>query len=233
MIDFKELVNYKKSNIGIFLGCGQSINDITKEQWDIIDKHDVWTLNDFLYHWYVPDFYHVELKSQEYGWNELWRQRKLAKGSSYNNVKFIVNKDHCDHILPAISEHPMIFGYPRVVVRKNVDCVHVPNMATHSNNASFTLVLDLLSKMNYEKVILFGVDMKHSRYFWTDTDKYGNTHCNTNNNLPKNKPHATATRVLNFVLNVADKWFDNELYIGYKESLLYDKKLPYMNMKDI
>ena len=28
LIDFKELVKYKNSDIGVFLGCGDSINDI-------------------------------------------------------------------------------------------------------------------------------------------------------------------------------------------------------------
>jgi len=230
LIDFRKLVDYKKSDIGIFLGCGSSINDITDEQWAIIDKCDTWTSNNFLYHWFIPDFYHVELKSERHKWIKLWKQRKLLKLSSYDKVKFIVWQDHCDHILPAIGKHPMIFGYPRLTLKRNTEFKHVDDMATHSQIASLTLVLDLMYKMKYKKVILFGVDMKHSKYFWTDTDEFGETHCNTNANLPHNKPHTTASKTVDFIMEISKRWFNNTLYIGSKKSLLYDKKLPYMDI---
>ena len=63
LIDFKKLPEYKKSDYGVFLGCGSSINEITQKEWEIIDSCDTWVSNNFLYHWFIPDFYHVELKS--------------------------------------------------------------------------------------------------------------------------------------------------------------------------
>jgi len=231
LIDFKKLIEYKKSNYGIFLGCGSSINDITGVQWKIIEKCDVWTSNNFIYHWFVPDFYHLELKSGKQEWLDLWRRRKLEKGDSYNKVKFIVNRDHCDHLLPQIGDHPIVFGYPRKVWKSNSSCKRNLNFANHSNNASFTLVLDLLSRMNYEKVVLFGVDLKNAKYFWTDNKEFGETHCNTNKNLKKDSMHTTALRVLNFTCDVSYKWFNRKLYLGYKKSLLSTVGIPYINIE--
>lgn len=231
LIDFKTLIKHKKSDYGIFLGCGNTINEITKKQWDIIDKCDVWVSNNFLYHHYVPDFYHVELKSGKKDWLKLWRQRKAEKGDTYNDVKFIVNADHCGHILPQIGDHPMIFGYPRKVWKNNSSAKRDLDYGNHSNNASFTLVLDLLTRMKYKKTILFGVDLRQSTYFWTDKPEFGKTHCNTNKDLPKHAPHTTASRVPRFVQIINNRWFNKSLYLGYKKSLLSDYGIPYINIE--
>lgn len=231
LLDFRILPQYKKSEYGIFLGCGATINEITQKQWEIIDKCDVWVSNNFLYHWYIPDFYHLELKSSKTRWNKLWRQRKLEKGSTYNDVKFIVNRDHCGHLLPQIGDHPMVFGYPRNVIKSNYTGKRNLKYANHSNNASFTLVLDLLSRMKYKKTILFGVDLRRSTYFWTDRKDFGKTHCNTNKDLPKNQPHTTASRVPRLVQVVKDKWFNGTLYLGYKKSLLVEYEIPIIDIE--
>jgi len=231
LIDFKTLPDHKGSDVAFFLGCGDSINDITVEQWDIINENDVWTSNNFIYHPFVPDFYHVEMKSGQPDWIKLWGKRKRQKGSEYDDVKFIVNAGHCGHILPAIGDHPQVFGYPRNVVKNNKNAQRKDDMATHSNNASFTLVLDLLDKMKYDKTILFGVDLKRSTYFWTDTKEFGKTHQNTNKGLAKTAPHTTASRVPQFIKKVAKHWFRGSLYIGYKDSLLYDIGLKYIDIE--
>jgi hypothetical protein len=231
LIDFRKLPEYKSSDIGYFLGCGETINDITEKQWEIIGDGDVWVSNNFHYHWFVPDFYHVEIKSGMPDWIELWKKRKLEKGSDYDNVKYIVNRDHCDHTLYAIDYHPTVFGYPRKVIKSNNRGKRYKAFANHSNNASFTLVLDLMSRMKYEKTILFGVDLRVSTYFWTDRPEFGETHQNTNKGLAKTDTHSTATRVPRFVEVVKDKWFGGKLFLGYKKSLLIDFSVPYIDIE--
>jgi len=232
LIDFKTLINYKGSDYGVFLGCGSSINDITKTQWDIISTCDVWVSNNFLYHWYIPDFYHLELKSGKVKWCDLWGRRKAEKGDTYNDVKFIINRDHCGHLLPQIGEHPMVFGYPRKVWRNNNRCRRDKDFGNHSNNASFTLVLDLMSRMGYKKTILFGVDLKNPKYFWTDSKDFGKTHCNTNKDRPMHTTHTTAGRVTEFVRNANKEWFNKSLYLGYEKSLLSEYGVPVINIEN-
>lgn len=232
LIDFKTLPDYKKSDYGVFLGCGSSINDITDRQWELIDKCDVWVSNNFVYHWYVPDFYHLELKSGKVSWCELWKRRKHEKGATYDDVKFIINRDHCGHLLPRIGEHPMIFGYPRKVWRNNNHANRDLNFGNHSNNASFTLVLDLMSRMKYKKTILFGVDLRDPKYFWTGKrKKFGKTHCNTNKDLPVTAQHTTASRVINFAKVANKKWFRGTLVLGYEWSLLSAHGIPVIDIE--
>lgn len=231
LIDFKKLPEYKKSEYGVFLGCGSSINAITKNQWKAIEQCDVWASNNFLYHWYIPDFYHVELKSGKRQWLKLWKERKAEKGETYDDVKFIVNRDHCEHILPQIGEHPMVFGYPRKVWKSNNRAKRNLKFGNHSNNASFTLVLDLLSRMKYKKTILFGVDLVNAKYFWTGKREFGKVHCDTNKDRPKKAPHTTAGRVPHFVQTCRTLWFKDTLYLGYEKSLLNQYGIPVINIE--
>ncbi len=234
MRDFLELPKYKGSNIGFFLGCGETINDITPKQWDIITSNDVWVSNNFLYHPLVPDFYHLELKSGKQDWLDIWKMR-YAKRTDYDSVKFVVNKGHNDHLLYALDgEPPWIFGYPRRVVKRNDDCSLKEDCATHSNNASFTLVMDLMFKMGYEKIIIFGVDLKHSRYFWTGNKNFGKTHVQTNAGRSHTSNHLTAGRVLKYLKTFNKRQMKRQTYIGYTDTMLHDKKiLKYINIEGL
>ena len=223
MIDYKELPKYKKSNTGVFLGCGVSIRNITWKQWEIITKYDMWSLNDWHYHPISPDFYHIELKSSRDDWNQIWENVHKSKQKQYENTKFIVNRDHCEHILPRLGDMKYIFGYPQEVKdgRKS-------NKSDSLSSASATLVIDLMRQMGYEKIIIFGMDLNTSAYFWTDTDEYGKTHTNTNKDRNISQPHTTMQTVMGFLPSFAMK-HNLPIYVGYKETALYPS-LPYIDI---
>ena len=223
MIDYKELPKYKGSDTGIFLGTGISIRNITDKQWKVIRRHDTWSLNDWHYHSFVPDFYHVELKSYMDEWNQIFENTHKAKLKQYENVKFIVNRDHCEHILPRLGKMKYIFGYPQEVKmgRKS-------NLSDSYSSCSATLVIDLMYKMGYKKIIIFGMDLNTTAYFWTDINEYGETHINTNKNKPIDEPHSTIGTALNFVPSFS-LTHSIPIYVGYKETALYPT-LPYTDI---
>jgi len=35
----------RTSDTALFFGCGPSINDITKDDWEVLKKYDVWAVN--------------------------------------------------------------------------------------------------------------------------------------------------------------------------------------------
>jgi hypothetical protein len=47
-----------------------------------------------------------------------------------------------------------------------------PQAVAVSNNASLTVILDLMARMNYDKIYFLGVDMNSSEYFWTHNAHY-------------------------------------------------------------
>ncbi len=52
--------NYKKSDTIFILGSGSSVNDLTEENWTVINSHDSIGFNFWLIHEFVPTFYFIE-----------------------------------------------------------------------------------------------------------------------------------------------------------------------------
>jgi len=237
----KDIFDKKRTDTAIFLGSGPSINDITHEQWRAISKFDTWTVNNFLYHFYTAiDFYHVEVKHYN---KAIWKERKAAHGDRYKHTNFIINKNpkRKKILVDIIGEYGNIYEYNMHKVNLSKDPI-VPKYKTPTDpntlvcnlNSSVTMILELLYKFKYKKVIFFGVDMTSSEYFWSN-GKYGKTHCIFNKDHEKGKratdPHSTS-HIKNFMV-----WFSQQkmkevggqFYVGHKDTALYPD-LEYFNI---
>ena len=233
MKDLSDIYERKGSDVAVFLGCGSSINEITKPQWRKITTFDTWTSNHFIYHRFVPDFYHLELKSGNVEWLENWRLRKKAKGRKYDNVNFIVMRGR-KYLTDAIGEHEHVYCYERRKGRCDPRASVHPTIVTHNCNASFTLILELLHRFDYDKVVLFGVDLHNSKYFWTGRPEYGDVHDQTNRGKGPDELHTTAGRVVNFVKVFNRHRMQGRLFVGYRDTLLHRKKgLKYLDVMDL
>jgi len=240
---FSEVYKHKGSNVAIFLGCGKSINKITEAQWRKISQFDTWTSNNFIYHDFIPKFYHVEIKRNK-NFNT-WKQWRKIKGKSYDKVIFIV-KDHPKRkfLLEAvdIDRSRFVYGYHLKKINNRAKGIKPTYKIKNSHltcncNASFTMILEMLYKFEYKTVILFGVDMKDSRYFWSDmsvtvggkgprrTIKYKGmkVHCNTNKDHVPNQPHTTA-HLVPYIIGFSNRYMESiggKIYVGNKDTLLY------------
>jgi len=228
----------KKSNTAVFLGSGSSINDITPEQWIRINQYDTWAVNNWCYHPFVPNFYHLEVKKYN---KDLVRKRIEEKGNLYKKVNFIINKER-SYLIGVVGLNRKIYNYymDKINMKKTTEVPrnYIPNPSfnrlTCNLNSSFTMILELLWKMQYEKIIIFGMDMKDSKYFWTGRPEYGETHCQWNKDHRGSKatdPHAGA-HIKNFIIwfnNTVLKRHNSKIYVGYKETLLYPE-IEYMEI---
>jgi len=208
MSKISELFNQNKDVI-IFLGCGQSINNLTKDQWKIIEKFDTMASNNFHYHSFVPTYYHLEIKARD---REIWK-RVQHNRLDYNNVKWIINtsKNVAD-ILPAGARtyyYDMVkLGNERVECPNFLLNTNLDNTLTCACGVSVTMFFELWYKMGYKNVILLGMDMHNSKYFWTDRPEYGSTHCHHNKDFEgkdENSPHNTA-HIKNFIVDFNKKY---------------------------
>ncbi len=109
-----------------------------------------------------------------------------------------------------------------------------PNVLLCNLNSSVTMLLELLCRFKYKKVIFFGMDLTDSRYFWTGKSEYGEVHCQWNKDHeggnPK-QPHNTA-HIKNFVVWFSKKKMSKvggKFFVGHKDTLLY----PGLNYLDI
>lgn len=248
---------YKKSNTAVFLGCGMSIRDITKEQWDKIKTFDTWAINNFIYHpSFVPNFYHVELKTYDY---EIFQRRLKQKKNQYLATKFIfpskaVMKQYGNKRLAQLVRMPFVFEYdftPRDPKRlkigltandfkntTNTDARYKfnDNLITKSYNISLTCVLEIMYRMGYANIIMFGVDLQNSYYFWTGKDPiYGEVHHQTNKEHHGKNPELPHNTVIvsgfikDFGHRMAQK--NAHLFIGHKKTLLYPD-VPYKDIME-
>lgn len=231
--DLSEIYERKGSDVAVFLGCGSSLNALTKAEWRKIASFDTWVSNYFIYHRFVPRFYHLELKSSKLDWNEIWKRRKESKGRKYDDVNFVVMRGR-KYLTNAIGEHEHVYCYERIKGRCDSRAPIHPTIVTHNCNASFTLVLELLHRFDYKKVLLFGVDLRDSRYFWTGRSEYGEVHDQTNAGRMPDDVHTTARRVVNFAVGFNKYKMRGRLFVGYRDTLLYRKKgLKYLDIMNL
>lgn len=237
MKKLEKIYKLKGSDVAVFLGSGPSINNIDK-QWEIISKLDTWTVNNWLYHPFIPKFYHLEVKPYN---RDFLKKKMLTKRKAYRDVNFIINQRRM-HLLDIIGPQKHIYGYEmhkinvlnEPVVPKYKPSAD-PNVLVCNLNSSVTMLLELLCRFKYRKVIFFGMDMIDSRYFWTGRPEYGEVHCQWNKDHEgrnPRQPHNTA-HIKNFVI-----WFSKnrmrkvggEFFVGHKDTALYPG-LRYLDME--
>lgn len=171
---FKKLT--KRNRSAIFLGCGESINDLNEHQINFINENfDVWTSNNFLINnSIIPDFYHMEIKHHRNGplVSRLAKERKTA----YKNVNWIIDQTR-PYILNYLGLDNYninnMFVYPKQYRKEETGKYIVDKeIVSVSCNASLTVISDIIVRMGYDCIYFLGVDMNNSKYFWTNNEKY-------------------------------------------------------------
>jgi hypothetical protein len=214
----------------------------------IINNFDIWTVNNWVYHpSVVPDFYHIECKWYNY---QLMQRRFLEKRKMYANVNFIFPwrktvKMKDKSILPLHQVAPpecRKFHYrarARDIRRTHpvftADYKPTIKAVTKSYDMSMTSVLEMMFHFGYRDIILFGVDLKDSRYFWGDGDpKWGEVHHKSNKEhegKDPNEPHATH-RIKDFIVDFHRRHCEPNgrgIYVGHKDTALY----PDLELREI
>ena len=170
---FLGLPQLKKNSQAIFLGCGPSIRDIDEAFLEKLENLDIWTSNSWIIHnKIVPDFYHVEVKAHRSG--PLFERLCIEKAVEYKDVNWIIDGTR-GHLLNYVKPnlYDSIYAYPKYYRRETSGKYKLhPQAVAVSNNASLTVILDMMARMNYEKIYFLGVDMYSSKYFWTDNSDY-------------------------------------------------------------
>lgn len=222
---------FKKSNIAIFLGSGSTINDISKKQWKKLKEFDLWTVNNWIYHpEIVPNFYHLELK--KYGF-EYFKRHMDEKRDKYKDTIFFIqrSKKNLDDLIGSQSRtYTYLQDRDRVHERQNVNADFKMSDGDRLNNlycSSLTSVLVLMYRFGYSSIILFGVELDNSKYFWTGRDpKYGLVHHQVNKEHEGHKesdPHNTI-HIKDFIIDFNERWMipnKREILVGTKKTLLY------------
>lgn len=245
----KELFDKRKNDTAVLLGSGSSINNITPQEWVSIQQCDIWTLNNWVYHpFVVPDFYLVETK--HYGYDIL-KRRFIEKCTAYEHCHFLFAYGKVIHfpdnrtafLRDVVPDDFKRYEYSQVARDQrrrskliNADYDPRPTCLTKSYDATLTLLLELLWKMNYRKLILYGVDLHNSLYFWSSGDLiYGEVHHLTNKAHEGKDPQAPHNTIIvkDFIVDFARHWMwrqNRAMYVGHKDTALHPE-IPYIDVR--
>jgi len=182
----ENLVGYKKSDILFVLGSGPSVNSIDDTEWQSIKEHDSIGFNYFLAHPFVPTYYHMELLHKDM---EMFRGCYSQRREAYQGVPFMVNyhffkeellREDVEFIENKFITVPRFYTDARPEdVEKIFHFLHdyvAPGddyFMLHYRG-SLCLMISLGVLLGYKKIVLVGIDLNNSGYFFCD-DRYAGT----------------------------------------------------------
>ncbi len=245
----------KKSDTLFILGCGASICDYGEHEWNQIRKGDSVGVNFWAIHDFVPDFYSIEVSCTEDSprMQSLFELFKLKK-REYSNVKFYI-KDvwrTTDAILNMpkdlwscmyLGEDYEIPGETKESFSKSISKLasnkynfEKDRLLLYKKRATISLWVYFAYAMGYKNVVLCGVDLNNTAYFYEENFSYYQ-----NKGIPvpcsgqDGTIHKTMDRkhgevTIDWVLTEMDKYLLQpsgvHLFVGSKKSALYPK-IPY------
>jgi len=234
------LASYKNSEDAIILGSGSSINGITEKQWKVISRYDTFAINNWVYHpFFVPKYYMIETKWYAY---EIMKRRFQEKSKQYKSTVFmfpqgkhIRMKDGRSLPLKQVIPNGHINYEVPLQKRGNRESPDKYNaeykfssFAIHkSYDMSMTSLIEIIYRLGYTNLILFGVDLYNSLYFWSSGDaKYGEVHHLWNKQHENRQPQAphNTSRITQFIIDFNNRYFipsNGEIFVGTKNTSLY------------
>jgi hypothetical protein len=168
--------NYKKSDTIFILGGSESINDITKKQWDHIAKHDSIAMNWWPLHKFTPTYYYTNYPRDKVHFAH-FQSVLESKLKNYKKTVFFVSGNRAVRrgIHPRVvrSLYPdsatcCFYDYPEPVKLEksapifNTKCFE----RTIYYRGGLSLILDLAYKLGYKNIILMGIDLRNSVHFY-------------------------------------------------------------------
>lgn len=180
---------YKTSDKLFILGSGSSINEISETQWEIIKSNDSFGFNHWYFNEHIPTYYMVEIPRGEFG-KIVMKNLEIASAKYMNIPKFI--KPHSISERPDINDYPSGFlnntyyGSPLHVQHNTISGYKIllRSLQKYDYNvkretfdkavwtrASLMLVLNFAIQAGYKEVILCGIDLNNTDYFY-NSEKY-------------------------------------------------------------
>lgn len=232
----------KKGKIFFILGSGPSIAELSEKQYDIMGKNVTLGINKWFINPFDTDFYMFEGRkiAQRESHYRYWFDDAIIRYAEESKSTFLLKdiassfscwdtfaenfKDRA-FVIPKFSvpgRTPAAFRYNLRKISKKIEAYPLL-----FKRGSVSLALSLAARLNFDKVVLCGVDMVDGTYFWDDprfTARSGYSKPNTQGNLlhptidSKVDP-ITLDKVL-FDFKEVLFYGDNSIYVSSKTSHL-------------
>jgi len=206
-----DLQTIKHSDTLFILGSGSSINQISRARWDIIAHHDSVGFNFWPVHPFVPNMYFTEAiqENHPYGMYEPLCRIARRRAHDYASVIKVVSELHNSfpsgrfagleeftgtwytlRTFPVAASNEEEFEYGLDYLRHKGLFAPARRIKTLFKQATtLSCLIALAIRMQYRRIVLCGIDLNHSQYFYQDARLYPETA--SLEFSPRNGPHAT------------------------------------------
>ena len=217
-----DISSWVRSDTVFILGSGESINQISEDRWRAIGGHDSIGFNFWFLHPFVPTLYTTyafdpdRYPPEHRDWGHDVMKKMLAEATrrseAYESVPKIIM-----HVGPGTRR--MLDGLPAGFLRHSFTTHTHQGLARNEEEldrlllywrqrgafsaqrrvrglfkyrASVTQLISLAIAMGYRRIVLCGIDVSHSRYFYGDVERYPSMAGFSSS--PPLAAHITATR---------------------------------------
>jgi hypothetical protein len=195
LLDSVDLSLWKTSDTLFILGSAWSINEISDERWQVIEKHDSVGINFWPAHPFVPrvfQFENIAYDNQPVMYDAL-RGLLERRSEAYVNTLKIITEVNPIELRQTVFELPegikknLYVGFSMPVVARNEDELRAGIQYMHSIGAfsphrrvawlfkyggSVIAMMTLAVLMGYRRIILCGVDLNSQNYFYHHRGRY-------------------------------------------------------------
>jgi len=244
-----QLKEQKNSNTIFILGSGSSINNISENQWNIIENNDSVGLNKWFIHNHIPNYYVMEFPENE--WKQTYYAILRLKADQYRDVPILIKNISTQSSVLDLSEIPKTIhdniyltnGIPLPWDGKTIESFENTLRYLDQNGyfneseyvkinfqrrGSISYLILLAVQLGYDEIVLCGVDMLHSDYFFQNSDygdfavslpniQSGSTHKTYDSKHGK----LTLDKVIYAINRVVLEPRGIDLYVGSKPTALY------------
>lgn len=166
----------KKSDTVFILGSGESINDLTKQDWNYIKEHNIIGLNYSFVHPIIPDYHLMEMiplkemqeffcqsTKERYKDVDMFFQYKHIIKSGFKLKDYKHQKRayaHVPHLFPTIYDDILEMYFLELKRKKNITFSELVHHNSHIGCAvMFAQIL------GYKNIVMLGIDLNGGDYF--------------------------------------------------------------------
>lgn len=169
----------RRSDTVFVFGSGFSLNEIPADEWEAISRHDTFGFNAFYHQEWVRVDFHL-LRGGVYG--ELrWRvhaeevSARLRANPRFAETIFLLQDDYLGYFANQLVGHGLLPEGARLLRYRTARAPGLPtrSFADGVRHAPGTLadVVNCAYLLGWKEIVLAGVDLYDSRYFWLEPDQ--------------------------------------------------------------
>ncbi|OFW15365.1 MAG: hypothetical protein A3F69_02320 [Acidobacteria bacterium RIFCSPLOWO2_12_FULL_66_10] len=179
MLDERQLASARRSDTVFIFGSGYSLNDITAAQWQHIAGHDTFGFTSFIYqHWVRVDYHLIRGGVEHVLGSRPFAEdfcRTLNANPLFADTCFILQGEYRAMFANQILGHRWLRPGARVYRYRTAPESGLPTSSLQDGvrHTGGTLgdAVNMAACLGWKHIVLAGVDLYDSRYFWLRPDE--------------------------------------------------------------